>query len=507
MRNALKAAVTGLMVLAWSICFPGAGNAAPPVKVSLALANHALDASGGVVYLLDAQAITAVLTLENTGASFIAQADLEKKPFHLFLTFIGPDGKGITAVELAGNQGDPDPSLVVRSGDALVQVQAVKAVPAGWVFTVTMPDTNAYYTLGKAGRYSVKATIRMRTYPAVNFTLPAADGISTVDYAMLDSADWQGTLESNTVEFAIIDDHDGDGYYYPQGYGSAVLPDCDDNNPAVHPGASEIVGNGLDDDCDPATADAAPVPRGTVFVRAERHTVGTGSHPGSTKDPITDMPVMLYDKSPYSCVSGLGVSWQNYPAIWSICPPIEAVCDQPDCLTGGDGTLSLVVPEGDYVVIGRYDPDPLVSGDYLYIGVSIGTVAANETVQKYLQVIKKADGKQSPGKYTIKSGSELLIIEPEYVEWTGSQELYPFIFESIGDWGVTTSVSPPEGFIPDQPTLSTDVNTDVKALQFVVTDVGSKWVDTRVEHRLRHKGRTEVVKSRIGVLKKLKRKK
>jgi hypothetical protein len=37
-------------------------------------------------------------------------------------------------------------------------------------------------------------------------------------------------------------DHDGDGYSVADG-------DCDDTNPAVHPGATEIE-NGIDDNCD-----------------------------------------------------------------------------------------------------------------------------------------------------------------------------------------------------------------------------------------------------------------
>ncbi len=38
-------------------------------------------------------------------------------------------------------------------------------------------------------------------------------------------------------------DHDGDGFSPAQG-------DCDDTNPSIHPGAVEICGNGLDEDCD-----------------------------------------------------------------------------------------------------------------------------------------------------------------------------------------------------------------------------------------------------------------
>ena len=61
------------------------------------------------------------------------------------------------------------------------------------------------------------------------------------------------------------EDGDGDGYgnasvsmvdtSQPSGY---VLDssDCDDTNGAVNPGVTEVVGNGIDDDCNPATSDS-----------------------------------------------------------------------------------------------------------------------------------------------------------------------------------------------------------------------------------------------------------
>ncbi len=47
-----------------------------------------------------------------------------------------------------------------------------------------------------------------------------------------------------------IEDEDDDGY--------PATEDCDDTDPEVNPGMPEIPGNGIDDDCNPATPDAIP---------------------------------------------------------------------------------------------------------------------------------------------------------------------------------------------------------------------------------------------------------
>ena len=173
-------------------------------------------------------------------------------------------------------------------------------------------------------------------------------------------------------------------------------------------------------------------------------------------------------------------------------------------MTASDGSLNLPAEAGDYIVIGRYE-NP-ANDDVLYVGVSASDFACDEfndasviTMNKYLQVIEKADGKKVPAKYRRLTGSELLIIEPEYVLWDDTEQLYPFIFESVGDWGVTTSVTPPEGFVADYPELSQYVDNALEAIQFTITEVGSDLVPTETTFKVDHNGHRRTVRSHVGI--------
>ena len=61
------------------------------------------------------------------------------------------------------------------------------------------------------------------------------------------TSNYGNSLFVDDVNMFYLADNDGDGY--------DTSVDCDDTNAAVNPGATEIPGNGIDDDCNPATAD------------------------------------------------------------------------------------------------------------------------------------------------------------------------------------------------------------------------------------------------------------
>jgi len=95
------------------------------------------------------------------------------------------------------------------------------------------------------------------------------------------------------------------------------------------------------------------------------------------------------------------------------------------------------ISEGDYIVIGEYIENSTVT----YAASIVGNLSCGEERHTTLRIIKKSTGKNAPGKQTERTGSLLYIIEPEYVLWDSETEPYPFVFESVGEWDVTVTVT------------------------------------------------------------------
>src|SRR5262249_54609849 len=180
-----------------------------------------------------------------------------------------------------------------------------------------------------------------------------------------------------------------------------------------------------------------------ITANAQIHRVGGGSHPTTTVSSLGGILLAAYDTSNNSCARQQAapgtVNWQAYPAIIANCTPYST--DVTDA--NGNATLN-VIPGHNYVVLGQID----TNGDNVVdtiIDATVGNVSCGHSSTKYLRVIVDANGKAKPAKVTVLTGTQLLVIEPEYVIWDNTVQLYPFAFESEGDWGVTASVTPPQG--------------------------------------------------------------
>ncbi|MBW3000101.1 hypothetical protein KY339_05505, partial [Candidatus Woesearchaeota archaeon] len=98
-------------------------------------------------------------------------------------------------------------------------------------------------------------------------------------------------------------------------------------------------------------------------------------------------------------------------------------------------------------------------------------------------------------------GSELWIYEPSYVVWDGTEEFYPFVFET-GDnsWTVDVCVDAPSGYEPVDGVecVQTILANEVKSILFQLIEVGSVPGPVGVEmnmvdpHGKAHRYRSEV---------------
>lgn len=133
--------------------------------------------------------------------------------------------------------GQPDPDGQITVGDALVILRKALGL-VSWLENEDIDNDGDGYN-EKEGDFD-------DSDPYVN---PGAleicdDGIDNDCDGVADCDDYECT---NDLACIICTDSDSDGYYAETGCGTAV--DCNDNNQNIHPGAIEICGDWVDQDC------------------------------------------------------------------------------------------------------------------------------------------------------------------------------------------------------------------------------------------------------------------
>lgn len=377
-----------------------------------------------------------ISVFNNSGEDVITHEGFSNQEFHLMIVFTDPDGQMIRT-KLTPGGAEPGPPARFEGRDVI----PAELILSGWNNTIVMDNAHDYYDLVKYGLYTAQIFVALET-----FSEYVEDLNTGSRFAYLDDA---GRLSFNPVASNKI--------------------------------SFEIV-------------PLEPIVKSSIEIEIKLFKVeGGGSIPPVTKKYLEGIPVHLIRQSDIPA-DYYPFNYKTYPMIWDNVDPVRTAYSDSNGVAKFDG-----VEKDNYLVLGLYDR----SQDFRQMGSQIDVTDTNwgslNPIKRYLTVMEKPDGKKVSVKTTKRTGSELLIHEPEFMIWDSTQELYSFVFESIGDWGVNVSVAPPEGFVADNDSLSTDVSNETESLQFTITDIGSRWEETGVTYKIKHKGKTEIIKSKIGI--------
>ena len=178
------------------------------------------------------------------------------------------------------------------------------------------------------------------------------------------------------------------------------------------------------------------------------------------------------------------------------CTPVTFGSYTAEGVTDANGNVTIIVPPTtnhpniDYLVIGRsFDNN---GNNPIYAAYLIPQITSGQTKKAPLTSIRLFSGLRVAGSVMEEFGSYLAMVQPEEMEWTEDQTLYPVILMAEGAWDVSTSIATPSGFVADEPMLSAEVADTVSAMQFTIDDIGSEWTPTTVTHVIKHNGETRI---------------
>ncbi|MFZ2681945.1 MAG: MopE-related protein [Patescibacteria group bacterium] len=155
------------------------------------------------------------------------------------------------------------PSVVYTADTGVTSTAATGLVAAtgvtGETGVVVLPPTGTSGLTGYTG-YAVATATTADTGSTGAVDVTAHTGVlSTAVTGVTGSTGTTGTTGDTGVDAGAFDD-DGDGFCEGSVCDDGASPgDCDDDVAGVHPGIQEVFLDGIDNDCNPATTDTAPI--------------------------------------------------------------------------------------------------------------------------------------------------------------------------------------------------------------------------------------------------------
>jgi hypothetical protein len=323
---------------------------------------------------------------------------------------LGPGSPGLVGVKVTGSDGQS----AIAYAPVTVTSPAAPSIsshsPAARSVTVTVGRDTSFSLVTQGGMvaWSLDGTaIPGATGDSYSLTATAGQIGPHVLAATLAAPDGQQATITWTVSVVGVD-ADGDGW--------TASSDCDDHDALVNPGRHEVIGNGIDDDCDPATSDTPladytgqAMSWGTDQTAVLGRGVGTGTEADKPSN-ITGMGSVAQlaagadlgvavdtDGAVWSWGTGSGNSW-NDPAPVAVPDP------------SGTGQLGVTGPKATAVTSNRQSAALLADGTVAAWGdntndaLGIGSGATTVATPGYVQ----AGGTRLSGVTEIAAGGSFL---------------------------------------------------------------------------------------------------
>lgn len=233
----------------------------------------------------------------------------------------------------------------------------------------------------------------------------------------------------------------------------------------------------------------------------------------------TALETKVFDAAAGSCVATVGAQPQNYAAIREKC---AAELTKKETMSPVEGNkprnlisdlAGLGVTKGTKLVLVKSQAS--VDGSFGYMGFDLPTINEGETRDVGFNIVagqtlnfvqtsiftKDSKGfRQSLRRAQVIKGSELQIFQPDFSLRNGTEEVYPFMFVSDGDWDVDICLEVPAGYKIAEPgkCSQTFLSNETKIVEFVAVETGSpKSFDVGASLKVKHKGKITNVNLKI----------
>ncbi len=365
------------------------------------------------------------------------------------------------------------------------------------------PNPTVGSTDTSAGLTCPQESVQTRTWTAAD----ACGNATSCDQSItiVDTTAPVLSVDTTPIEVVDVDCSGDEAVVLPQ---ATATDNCDssvdvsDDRPAAFAaGETTSVTFTATDDCqnsESAVVDVSVKHGATISVKVLQLSFDFGSRPVVMQDPIVGVEVFAFSRPGSEFCSHHLPNWHG----WHWWRHVVLDCDESpavnSAITDSNGIANIDVPPGNYLVVTFFDFDDDPGNDH-FLGHPVFGLQCGDVRKANLRLIITPRGKRLAAKIRRFSGSELIVSEPDMMIWDDVEQEYPYGLESEGEWGVTVTVEPPEGFIADNESLSATVATEMDALQFTVTEVGSDLVPTRTTLNITHDGERIDIDSSVGI--------